>query len=306
MAQPVRPAPLLMDPRLLMQRSRQNAPVLPPLPPVRSLNQVSQILARSGDQLQISQPQPSTHKPPVLRPLFPTGAVGSSSALSLSSTTLSSRLQQAVQVGLAEWRKGIKETSTNSSPRIDTYARNSYFGKGYEWCGFFTAFTHTQAGFKYPEHYASYQKAREFFMYRSYTDHSASKNRQLDELRQQHQAQGSTRQYFMLKESDNHAYLKNNPQLFRHYSAEANTFQWQNLPIQPGDVALFNHGHVGMVVSYNSQTGHLVTVEGNTSGKGPDGKHWTQAVVMKEYNLSQSSDRKRFDGFGRPALGDFA
>lgn len=305
MAQPIRPAPVLMDPRLLIQRAQQNkpvlAPVLSPLPKPSGLSQVSQILARSGDQLQLSQPRLSKPTSPltVLRPLFATAVTGSSPALS-------SRLAQAVQVGLAEWRKGVKETSTNSSPRIDTYARNSYFGKGYEWCGFFTAFAHTQAGFKYPEHYASYQKAREFFMYRSYTDHSAGKNQQLDGLRLQHQSQGSTRQYYMLQESDNHAYLKNNPRLFAHYSPAANTFQWQNLPIQAGDVALFNHGHVGMVVSYNAQTGKLVTVEGNTAGKGPDGKHWTQAVVMKEYNLSQSADRKRFDGFGRPALGDFA
>lgn len=304
MAQPIRPAPLLMDPRLLIQRARHNAsvtaPVLPPLPRPQALNQVSQILARSGDQLQLSQPKPT--KPSaltVLRPLFAVTPTGTSQALS-------SRLAQAVQVGLSEWRKGVKETSTNSSSRIDTYARNAYFGKGYEWCGFFTAFAHTQAGFKYPEHYASYQKAREFFIYRSYTDHSAGKNQQLDGLRLQHQSQGSTRQYYMLQESDNHAYLQSNPKLFSHYSAAANTFQWQNLPIQAGDVALFNHGHVGMVVSYNAQTGHLVTVEGNTAGKGPDGKHWTQAVVMKEYNLSKSNDRKRFDGFGRPALGDFA
>lgn len=301
MAQPIRPAPVLIDPRLLIQRARQNPPVLAPLPSPQLSGQVSQILARRGDQLQLtqlSQPKPATAVT-VLRPLF-------ASAAASPSPVLSGRLSQAVQAGLAEWRKGVKETSQNSSPRIDTYARNAYFGKGYEWCGFFTAFAHTQVGFKYPESYASYQKAREFFMYRSYTDHSAGKNQQLDGLRRQHQAQGSTRQYYMLQESDNHAYLKSSPRLFAHYSAEANTFEWQNLPIQPGDVALFNYGHVGMVVSYNAQTGQLVTVEGNTAGKGPDGKYWTQAVVMKEYNLAQAADRKRFDGFGRPALGDFS
>lgn len=291
----------LMDPYQLRQQALNNRRPSPAVQPAPQLTLVSDLLQLSQGRLSAA-PSVST---PVLRPLF-NPQIPLSGLTNNSQLALSQRLQQAVQAGLAEWRKGVRETSQNSSPRIDIYARNAKFNRGYEWCGFFTAFAHSQAGFKHPEHYASYQKARDFFMYRNYTDRSQNTNRELDLLRQKHQQQGSTRQYFMLEESNNHAYLKNQAPFFRHYSAEANTFQWQNLPIQAGDVALFNHGHVGMVVSYNAQTGHLVTLEGNTSGKGPDGKQWSQAVVMKEYNLSQSSDRKRFDGFGRPALGDFS
>jgi hypothetical protein len=296
MAQPVWPAPRLMDPRLLRQKVQQNAQ--PALPVSLRMGQVSQILQRN-DQYQATLPRQNAPVP-LLRPLFSYGSISR-----IAAPQLSQRLQQSVQFGLAEWGKGVRESSTNSSPRIDTYARNADFSPGYEWCGFFTGFAHSQAGFKYPESYASYQKARDFFMYRSYTNHSSSKNKELDGLRLQHQTQGSTRQYYMLSESNNHAYLRENPSLFKHFQEAENTFQWQNLPIQPGDVALFNHGHVGLVVSYNAQTGHLVTVEGNTSGQGPDGKKWSQAVVRKEYNLSQVADRSRFDGFGRPALGDF-
>ena len=84
------------------------------------------------------------------------------------------------------------------------------------------------------------------------------------------------------------------------------THSWQNLPIQAGDVALFSHGHVGLVVSYDARTGKLETVEGNTTGLGPDGKQWSQAVVRKSYDLSKAQDRQRFDGFGRAANDDFA
>ncbi|PIQ29208.1 hypothetical protein COW36_17525 [bacterium (Candidatus Blackallbacteria) CG17_big_fil_post_rev_8_21_14_2_50_48_46] len=291
----------MMDPRLLQQMARRNAlptPLAAPIsvaPPRLSL--VSDLL-RQQDQFQRALPRQTTSVA-VLRPLFGTNQAVSGNAL------LSQKLQQSAQAGLAEWRKGVRETGRNTSPRIDAYARNAKFDPGYEWCGFFTAFAQTQAGFKYPEHYASYQKARDFFMYRSYTNRSASMNQQLDQLRAQQTAQGSTRQYFMLEESPNRQYVREQGKVFSHYNPDAHTFRWQNLPVQAGDVALFHHGHVGLVVNYNPATGQLTTVEGNTSGKGPDGKQWSQAVVMKTYDLTQASDRARFDGFGRPALGDF-
>jgi hypothetical protein len=288
--------PPLADPRSLFRPAPQS-PLLtglplppPPQTPVASFTRVSDLLQLQSSSL------PSGRRA-VLQPLFPAPAA--------SGNAVTQRLQRAVQVGLQEWRSGVRESSRNSSTRIDTYARNARFDPGYEWCGFFAAFAHTQAGFKYPEHYASYQKSRDFFMYRSYTDRSQRKNSELDQLRTKHQAQGSTRQYFMLQESPNRDYVRQQGSVFRHYNPDSNSFNWQNLPVAPGDIVLFHHGHVGLVVDYDRTSGKLTTVEGNTSGTGPDGKHWTQALVRKEYNLSQASDRKRFDGFGRPALDDF-
>lgn len=217
------------------------------------------------------------------------------------------RQQIIVNSGLQEWRSGVKESGgSNRGPRIDTYAKNAKFGNGYEWCGFFTAFNYSKAGFKTPEHFASYQKARDFFLYRSYTSRDSSLHARLDQQRASDEAAGSTRQYFAMAESNVFDYIKAYSRYYGHIDANELKHTWQNIPIQPGDVALFNHGHVGMVVSYDNKTGKLVTVEGNTSGEGPDGKRWTQAVVRKEYDLSKASDRKRFDGFGRAADSDFA
>lgn len=290
----------LMSPSQLQARAREHSrPTLSPLP-TPQLTLVSDLL-----ELQSRKLGSAPVEIPVLRPLFSSEPRVADSAVVSPHADLSQRLQQAVEAGLNEWRRGVRETSQNSSPRIDIYARNAKFGRGYEWCGFFAAFAHSQARFKYPEHYASYQKARDFFMYRNYTDRSQKTNQELDRLRQLHQQQSSTRQYFMLQESPNRNYVRQQGAVFKHYNVDAHTFTWQNLPVQPGDIALFHHGHVALVVSYDRNTGKLVTVEGNTSGRGPDGKQWNQAVVMKEYDLSKASDRWRFDGFGRPALGDF-
>ena len=109
-----------------------------------------------------------------------------------------------------------------------------------------------------------------------------------------------------MAESNVFEYIDAYGRYYEHIDPEALKHTWQNIPIQPGDVALFNHGHVGMVVSYDQRSGELVTLEGNTSGEGPDGKRWSQAVVRKTYDLSKASDRKRFDGFGRAADSDFA
>lgn len=254
------------------------------------LNQVSSLLNRQ-DRYQ----GPATGATPVLHPLFATAGP-------------SDRIQQViVSTGLQEWRTGVRETGgSNRGARIDQYAANAKFGPGYAWCGFFTAWNYSQAGFKYPESFASYQKARDFFLYRSYTSRSPELNRSLDQLRQQQQAAGSSRQYFIMSGSPTYDYVRSQPQYYAHLDLAAMTHGWQDLPLQPGDVALFSHGHVGTVVSYDQRTGRLETVEGNTSGMGPDGKTRSQAVVRKSYDLSKAADRALFDGFGRAAQGDFA
>lgn len=217
---------------------------------------------------------------------------------------LAQRQQQSVQHATQEWQKGVRESSgTNRSPRINQYARAAQFGPGYAWCGFFVGFNYAQAGFTQAPHLASSVKARDFFLYRSLTDRSKAKNQQLEQLQQQQKQAGSTRQYFMLKGSADAQYIKSNPNRFAHITLE--TYAPQNLPIRPGDTALFTRGHVGLVTDYNPQTGVLKTIEGNTSGLGPNGKTWHQAVVRNEYNLKDPTVQKQFGGFGRPALADF-
>jgi hypothetical protein len=305
--------PFLMSPQ---QLAKANTPIpLPPLrsaPPAANFTRVSSLL-QTGDRLQMTPLLPARSLPPLQFSAAPkapaTTAVGAAAPVG-NTGSLSAQVAQKQRLAAAsaekEWKSGVRESGgANRGPRINQYARNAQFGPGYEWCGFFAAFNLTQVGFKHAPSLASYQKARDFFMYRDYTNKSAATNQRLDDLRKEHQAQGSTRQYFTLQESPNAKYVKDYSRYFSHYNAAANTFNFRNLPIQAGDVALFHHGHVGMVHSYNPQTGKLVTIEGNTSGKGPDGKTWSQAVVMKEYDLSKAADRKRFDGFGRPALGDF-
>lgn len=285
-----------------------------PISPRPALSQVSELLARSGslstptssrDQILL---RPLAAQTPAVLPLFPAQASG---ALHQVGHLLNPKYQQIQQVmvstGLREWQAGVRESGgSNRGARINQYAANAKFGPGYEWCGFFTAWNYSQAGFKYPEHFASYQKARDFFLYRSYTSRDPGLHRELDQLRQQQQASGSARQYMIMQESPTFDYVKDYKQYYGHVNLAQMTFNWQTIPIQPGDVALFSHGHVGMVISYDARSGRLETVEGNTSGTGPDGKYRSQAVVRKSYDLSKAADRQKFDGFGRAALGDFA
>ncbi len=282
----------LVNPLNLQQRSPQPHLAQPPL----RFNQVSSLLSQP-DRVHL----PTMRSPaslPGVHPLF--------QARGQMPAKLNQLHQTIVKSGLKEWTSGVRESGgSNRGPRINQYAANSDFGPGYEWCGFFTAWNYSEAGFKYPEHFASYQKARDFFLYRSYTSRSPALHQQLDQLRTQQTASGSSRQYFIMKESPSFDYVKDHRQYYNHVDLNSMTHTWQNLPIQPGDVALFSHGHVGMVVSYDQRTGRLETVEGNTSGTGPDGKLRHQAVVRKSYDLSKADDRKRFDGFGRAALGDF-
>jgi hypothetical protein len=271
-----------------------------PISPRSSLNQVSSILG-ARDQILLRPMLQSSGM--VLQPLFqPQASLGSGQWISPKYQQLQ---QIMVDSGIKEWQAGVRESGgSNVGARINQYAANSKFGTGYEWCGFFTAWNYSQAGFKYPENFASYQKSRDFFLYRSYTSRSANLHQQLDQLRQQHQSSGSSRQYMIMKESPTFDYVKDHRQYYGHVNLDQMTYNWQNIPIQAGDVALFSHGHVAMVISYDTRSGRLETVEGNTSGTGPDGKLRHQAVVRKSYDLSKAADRQKFDGFGRAALSD--
>lgn len=226
-------------------------------------------------------------------------------------TQLAQLQQQSVASAQQEWQNGVRESGgANRGPRIDQYARNAGMSPGGEWCGFFTGFNYSQNGFRDAASLASYQKARDYFMYRSYTsDTGSTRNQENDQLRAQHAQQGSSRQYFMLEESPNRERVTRpgewGNQRYGHYNADPNTFNYQTLPVRSGDTVLFNRGHVGMVESYDPRTGLLTTLEGNTSGTGPDGRQRSQAVARKTYDLSNPAVRQQFDGFGRPSALDF-
>jgi len=195
---------------------------------------------------------------------------------------------------------GVREDrgryGNNRGPRIDQYARDAGMTPGGEWCGYFSSFQYSQAAnesggtFTGRHHMHSFQKARAYFEYRNYTNNSSAENGRLDTLRAQHEAEGSTRRFMTLSGSggDRHATANNRP----HEVYEPST-----LPIREGDTALFSHGHVGLVESYNRETGMLTTIEGNSTG---------EAVRRKTYDLNDPAVRARFEGFGRPARGDFA
>lgn len=302
----------LLGDRLDLQRSTHTlptgpSPVLLPLlftaPPAPSMGRLTP-LSQAAHSPAVGAVQTSIR--PQARPVL-RGLPTTSPTVTTAAPRNAERQRMIVSSGMQEWQSGVKESGgSNRGPRIDAYAKNAKFGTGYEWCGFFTAFNYSKVGFKTPESFASYQKARDFFLYRSYTSRDSSLHTQLDQQRTSDQAAGSSRQYFAMAESNVFGYIDAYSRYYEHINPQDLKHTWQDIPIQPGDVALFNHGHVGMVVSYDPGSGKLVTIEGNTSGEGPDGKHWTQAVVRKTYDLSTSADRKRFDGFGRAAESDFA
>lgn len=109
----------------------------------------------------------------------------------------------------------------------------------------------------------------------------------------------SGRQLFMLEGTDTEG------RQWTNHGATSNglpeeRYAWENLPIRPGDVVIFDDGfkggtgHIGMVQSYEPPL--LTTVEGNTDGG---------RIKVHTYDLSDSDVAAQFDGFGRPALSDF-
>lgn len=259
----------------------------------------------------VNQTNPATDQPPVNQQAPVHQARGVAPLNGPADAQLAELQQRSVASAQQEWQNGVRESGgRNRGPRVDDYARAAQMRPGGEWCGFFTGFNYQQNGFKDNPSLASYQKARDYFMYRTYTSQTGSeRNQQNDDLRAQHAQSGSSRQYFMLPESPNRQRVSRNGrwgnERYGHYNADANTFNFQNLPVRGGDTALFARGHVGMVESYNPATGILTTIEGNASGTGADGRRRSQAVVRKTYNLSDPSVRQQFDGFGRPSRFDF-
>jgi len=164
-----------------------------------------------------------------------------------------------------------------------------------EWCGFFVGFNLSEGArasggeFEGINGLHSMQKARSFFEYRSYTDNSAATNQRLDGLREQHAAEGSARRWMTLDGSggQRHAAARGRPH---------EVFEPGDLPLRAGDVAVFSRGHLGMVESYDRASGRLTTIEGNVGNR----------VQRKTYDLNDPRDRARFEGFGRPARGDFS
>jgi hypothetical protein len=235
----------------------------------------------------------------------------------LAAQKLDERMLQSAIGARQEWENGVREdnprTAKNRSERIDEYARNAGFNpkKGLGWCGFFVAFNYAQNGFKHSSSLASMPKARDFFLYRNYTKSTSNPaNAKYDALRAEHEAAGSSRNYFMLEESPDLKRIRGNPKRYGHVDLEKSTFKYDTLPIQAGDTVLFNpkdggNGHVGMVLSYDRATGLLITIEGNTDGEAAGGGRVNEGVARKVYDLKDPAVRKKFAGFGRPAAGDF-
>ncbi|MEQ8273940.1 MAG: peptidoglycan-binding protein [Deltaproteobacteria bacterium] len=191
---------------------------------------------------------------------------------------------------------GVREIgSTNRGARVDQYAQRSRMREGYAWCGFFTGFNYSEAAREAGGEFTgingmhSMQKARAFFEYRNYTDNRRATNDSLDQLREQHVAEGSARRWMTLRGSggQRHAAQRNRPH---------EVYEPENLPIRAGDTALFSRGHVGLVEGYDPATGQLTTIEGNTA----------RGVVRRSYDLNDPQVRAQFEGFGRPARGDFS
>jgi peptidoglycan hydrolase-like protein with peptidoglycan-binding domain len=224
-------------------------------------------------------------RPPIHAPI-PTGGPADQRLAALQS--------QAVR--FAEGETGVRETGGNNrGARVDQYARNAGMPVGGEWCAYFVNFAYSETAranggdFSGRLRLHSYQKNYAYFAYGSYTARDQRRAREDGlALRAQHEAQGSTRRYMAIEGSDGHRYAasRNLPhEVYRDH---------RELPIREGDTALFRRGHVGMVKSYDPSTGQLVTMEGNTA----------QGVCERRYDLSDPAVLARFDGFGRPALGD--
>lgn len=206
------------------------------------------------------------------------------------------RLQStAVASARRELDAGVREQGgANRGPRVDQYAARANMPPG-EWCGYFTGFNYSEAAraaggeFTGINGFHSMQKARSFFEYRSYTDNSAGTNARLDGLRETHAAEGSTRRWMTLSGSGGQSHAA-------QHGRPHEVFEPSTLPIRPGDTAVFSRGHLGMVEAYDQETGRLTTIEGNAGDR----------VQRRTYDLNNPADRARFEGFGRPARGDFS
>lgn len=230
-------------------------------------------------------------------PSAPIGPVQPAAGQSAADAELARLQGRAVSSAQRELAAGVREDhriGEDRGPRIDQYARNAGMPAGGAWCGYFTGFNYSEAaresGMRFRENvrFHSMQKARSYFEYRTYTNASRAENQRLDTLRAEHEQQGSTRRWMTLSGSggEQHARTHQRP----HEVFEPNT-----LPIRPGDTAVFSRGHLGMVEAYDRESGRLTTIEGNSGDR----------VTRRTYDLNDPRDRARFEGFGRPARGDF-
>jgi len=233
----------------------------------------------------------------------------------IADAKLARQQAEAVESAVAEWESVVRENGeANRGEAVDKYVDNAGVDEGSEWCGAFVGYALEQAGFKHAPNIASRTKARDYFLYRDpHSKPGSDKNGELDELRANHEASGSGREFYILEDSDSKtAKRAKTPGIYGekkydHYDVDGNTHDHSELPIRPGDVALYNRGHVGIVQSYDPTTGVLVTLEGNAGGgELPDGTVAGQdALVRKTYDLTNEEDRKQFEGFGRPSASDF-
>ena len=258
----------------------------------------------------LSTPQPHTHSTG-LRPPGNTGvhtAAGVSISNGVAAATVhgaqgvqtpDQQLAELQLLAIASAQKelaaGVKEIgNTNTGPRVDEYAKEARMNTGGKWCGYFANWNYAVAAkdlegrFKGPSLHSK-PKACYSFLYRSYTNNTRSKMQELDTLKANHEAAGSTRQFFVFEGSQGHALAKslNQPCVVAG--------DYRELDIRPGDTALWDRSHIGMVESYNKETGILTTIEGNLGGR----------VRRKQYDLTNAADRNQFTGFGRPSLEDF-
>ncbi|MBI2378386.1 MAG: CHAP domain-containing protein [Deltaproteobacteria bacterium] len=204
----------------------------------------------------------------------------------------------AVDVARGELARGVRADPSlgpNRGARIDAYAKDAKMPTGLAWCGYFAQYAYGQAardvGGARTERMQlhSMQKARSYFMYRDYTNASAARNAELDVLADRQTSEGSARRYMVLEGSAGARFAK---QAGRSHD----THSPKDLPLRPGDIALFSKGHIGVVESYDQATGKLTTIEGNSTGG---------AVRRSTYDLNDPRQGAGFEGFGRPALGDF-
>lgn len=167
-------------------------------------------------------------------------------------------------------------------------------GKVMDWCGMAVAAWAWRAGLV-PVHRRSFwatSNVRSFFSYATKGSH----NRTLLELngkpiREVHAAAGSVRKWL---ETD-----------------QLRAVPLKSLDIQPGDVVLIAHrgqttgaDHIALVESFDGRK--LITLEGNASGKLPNGKTVRSGVVRKSRDLGDVQIRATLFGVGRFSKLDYA
>lgn len=81
---------------------------------------------------------------------------------------------------------------------------------------------------------------------------------------------------------------------------------------KPGDVVLINHygkvdkaHHITMVLTYDSRSNLLTTIEGNATGTAGDNKRRRDSVVIIKRDLNKPTELNKLYGWGRCSKHDF-